>query len=91
VDKSSIKANDVFESSSRVTIASKLLWGSAMSTAPRLTVRLLDDLSGYVIDANWLDAPPEQLGGVFVSREFAERWISENGKIWIEALMREKP
>lgn len=43
-------------------------------TTPRFVVRLADE-HRYVIDVHWPGGAVEQLIGVFVSKEHAERWL----------------
>ena len=57
-----------------------------MTDAPIFAVRLLDDRSGYVIDAIWADGRTEQVGGVvFKEPASAANWVQESSKPWVKA------
>ncbi len=49
---------------------------------PVFAVKALKDGSGYAIEAVWVDGSTEQLVGVYVRPEAAERWIAEHGEEW---------
>ena len=49
-----------------------------MTDAPLFVVRMLDDGSGYVVDAIWADGRTEQIGDVvFAEPDTAAQWVRE--------------
>lgn len=61
---------------------------SEVSEPPIFSVRQHDDKPSYVIDITWADGATEQLHGLFVSREAAERWIDTESTSAVEQLLR---
>jgi hypothetical protein len=56
-----------------------------MTEVPIFAVRLLDDRSGYVIDAVWTDGRTEQIGGVlFKEPASAAQWVRESSGPWVK-------
>ena len=56
-----------------------------MTDTPIFAVRLLDDHSGYVIDAVWTDGRREQVAGVlFKDPASAAQWVRESSEPWVK-------
>jgi len=57
-----------------------------MTDTPIFAVRLLDDRSGYVIDAVWADGRTEQIAGViFEEPDSAAQWVRQSSQKWVKA------
>ena len=56
-----------------------------MTDAPLFVVRMLDDGSGYVVDAIWADGRTEQIGNViFTEPDTAAQWVRESSDPWVK-------